>query len=446
MKRAGVIISFFFLGWWIVNAQTYTVKSLPNPAKELRYVIDPDNILSSETADAIHDKINAFVAEKGATIAVAAVNSIGDEVPEEFATKLYDEWGIGAGKTGGGALLLMVKDQRRVVIRTGYGAEGSLTDFTSKKIIEDDILPLFRQGDFDGGITAGVDGIIAALKGDKQAQTSAKKIDWKSLIPYSIAIYLFLALLCWLWLRNNIRNILKNPTYSTNLSRYKSIKQTTTGVISVFVWVIPLGGLIFSIFTGKFVYVLFILPLPITAIPAYIYGKIQARKARYAPIPCSVCHQEMHLLSEKEEDKYLQLSQQFEEQLNAVDYDVFVCDHCKNEAIFAEDKFSKYTHCPKCHTKAFILNDKKTIVAPSYINSGTERLTYKCKFCGYEQDENRKLPRLRRSGAVYGGAVGGGVGGGIFSGRGGFGSGGGGGFSGGFGGGMTGGGGASGGW
>lgn len=444
MKRAGLII-LFFLGLLVVKAQSYTVETLSNPKEEKTYVINPDHILSSEASNAIHAKINAFVAEKGSTIAVVAVNSIGDDVPEEFATKLYDKWGIGVGKTGGGALLLMVKDQRRVVIRTGYGAEGSLTDFKSQEIVNEEILPRFRQGNFDSGITAGVDNIIAAVKGDTQAKAPAKAVDWKSLIPYSIAVYLFLALLCWLWLRNNVQNIFRNQAHSTNLSRYKSIKQATTAVIVIFVWVIPLAGLFFLIFTGKFVYALFVLPLPLTALPSYIYGKIQARKARYAPIPCSVCHQQMHLLSEKEENKHLQLSQQFEEQLNAVNYDVFVCEHCKNEAIFAEDKFSKYTHCPKCHTKAFILNDKKTVVAPSYVNSGTERLTYKCKFCGYEENENRKLPRLHRSSTVYGGAVGGGVGGGIFSGRGGFG-GGGGGFSGGFGGGMTGGGGASGGW
>ena len=150
----------------------------------------------------------------------------------------------------------------------------------------------------------------------------------------------------------------------------------------------------------------------------------------------------MHILSEKQEDAHLKLAQQFEEQLHAVDYDVFVCDSCKNEAIFTLDKPSAYSNCPKCNTKAFILKEKRTVVAPTYISAGTERVTYHCKFCGYEEHHNDNIPRLQRnSGALVGGAVAGGM----FSGRGGFGGGG---FSGGgsFGGGMSGGGGATSGW
>jgi uncharacterized protein len=148
----------------------------------------------------------------------------------------------------------------------------------------------------------------------------------------------------------------------------------------------------------------------------------------------------MHILSEKEEDAHLKLAQQFEEQLHAVDYDVFVCDTCKNEAIFTLDKPSIYSECPKCGTKAFILKDRRTIVAPTYINSGTERITYHCKFCGYEENDNHNLPRLTRTGGAI---IGGAVAGGLFSGGGGFGGGGGGGS---FGGGMSGGGGATSGW
>lgn len=151
------------------------------------------------------------------------------------------------------------------------------------------------------------------------------------------------------------------------------------------------------------------------------------------------------MLSEREEDTRLKVAQQFEEKLNSVDYDVFLCDSCQNEAVFSLDKFNTYTRCPRCNTKAYILDSKRTILMPTYFNSGTQRSTFKCKFCGFEDHNDTKIPRLRRTAAFTGGAVGGGV----FSGRGGFGGGsfGGGGFGGGgFGGGMTGGGGASGGW
>ena len=443
MKRVGLIallIVFFFLG----RAQSYTVESVPQPKKENRYVINPDGILSQAAEDGINAKINSFVAEKKtSTVAVCVVNSIGNDVPDEFANRLYGKWGIGKEKTDVGVLLLMVKDQKKVVIRTGYGAEGALTDYESKEIIENDILPRFRNGDFDGGISAGVDGIISEIKDEKRSEIYQSKTDWKSIIPYAVAVYLLFTLLCWFWVQNGVKNVLQNKHYNTNITRYKAIKQATTAITAMFVWLFPIVGFIAFLLVGKLIYVLFLLPVPLTAIPAYIYGRAQARKARFAPILCNTCQHEMHLLSEKEEDKYLSISQQFEEQLNAVNYDVFVCDNCKNEAIFADDKFSKYALCPKCNTKSYILTEKNTIVAPTYFSSGTEKLTYKCKFCGYEENENNKLPRLTRSTGAF---VGGAAAGNIFSGSGGFSGGDGGGFSGGFGGGMTGGGGASGGW
>ena len=167
---------------------------------------------------------------------------------------------------------------------------------------------------------------------------------------------------------------------------------------------------------------------------------------RRAPIDCNACDGKMHILSEKKEDAHLKLAQQFEEQLHAVDYDVFVCEKCANEAIFTLDKPSAYSDCPKCGTKAFILKEKRTIIAATYISSGTERTTYHCKFCGYEEDDNHNIPRLTSSGSAF---LGGAVAGSLFSGSGGFGGGNGdgGGFGGGsFGGGMSGGGGATSGW
>jgi uncharacterized protein len=149
----------------------------------------------------------------------------------------------------------------------------------------------------------------------------------------------------------------------------------------------------------------------------------------------------MHLLSEKEEDKYLSLPKQLEEKLKSVDYDVFLCDNCKNVAIFPLEKPSGYSICPNCHTKAFKKQRSETIVAPTYLSPGMERTDYRCEHCGYEEHKNTKIPRLHRSAAPI---IAGGIGGGIFSGKGGFGGGG---FGGGsFGGGRSGGGGATSGW
>ena len=86
-------------------------------------------------------------------------------------------------------------------------------------------------------------------------------------------------------------------------------------------------------------------------------------KIRRQPIPCNTCDGTMRILSEKKEDEYLSVSQQFEEQLHAVDYDVFVCKDCGNEAVFTLDKPSVYAECPSCKTKAFTLHKRTVMVA-----------------------------------------------------------------------------------
>ena len=210
--------------------------------------------------------------------------------------------------------------------------------------------------------------------------------------------------------------------------------------------VIPVIGFVGILFFSNPIYLLLLIPVPLTTIPGNIYARFMMMKLRRAPIPCNVCDGTMHILSEKQEDVHLKLAQQFEEKLHAIDYDVFVCDKCANEAIFTLDKPSAYSECPKCKTKAFILKEKRMIVSPTYISSGTERSTYVCKFCGYEENDNHNIPRLNRDGSSL---VAGAVLGGLFSGGGGFGGGGsdGGGDGGGsFGGGMSGGGGATSGW
>lgn len=442
MKKIRIItyLLFFFIS---LQAQVSTLDNLQNPNDAQSYVVNPDGILSPNAVQSINSKLNTLVKDTIATVVVVAVNSIGDEVPSEFANKLYDKWGIGIGKTGNGVLLLIVKDQRKVIIRTGYGSEGALTDYESKNIIDEDITPKFKSGDFDGGTEAGVDAIISEIKGEKNYAYPEAKFDWSVFWSYFIAFCILALLLGFLFLQSNIKKILENKRIQTNIARYKAIKQTNVGFVTIYSIVIPLIGLFSSGYFKNEGLTIGSLLFPFLGIPLYAYGSRQAKKAKTAPIKCSVCQHEMHILSEQEEDKYLTLSQQFEEKLHAVNYDVYVCDNCKNEAIFTDDKFSKYTHCPKCNTKAYILESKKTTLAPTYLNSGVEKLTYKCQFCGYEENQNNKLPRLRRdSGAFIGGAIGGS----IFSGGGGFSGGSGGGFSGGFGGGMTGGGGASGGW
>ncbi|MGB4413302.1 MAG: TPM domain-containing protein [Paludibacter sp.] len=443
MKKL-LFLFFISVSSFLYGAE-YTVETIPNPKTQdaNAYVSNPDGILKQETVSRINVLLDSLEAQNGSEVAVVAVNSIGYEDIKSFATTLFKTWGIGKSRNNNGLLVLFVLDQRKVTFETGYGLEGVLPDAISKRIQTQSMIPEFKNGNYDAGILAGVERIVSTVKNEPFETKAETPIAWNEILPLAAGVYLILIILSLVWVSNIVRKIRKDARFPNNLARYKAIKSEKTGVVVLISVLIPVIAFVAILLLKLPLYLLVLLVVvPFTTIPANIYGKIMMRKIRREPIQCNECEGKMHILSEKQEDAHLKLAQQFEEQLQAIDYDVFVCDNCKNEAIFTLDKPSAYSECPKCGTKAFILKDKRTVVAPTYISAGTERTTYHCKFCGYEEHHNNNIPRLQRNSGAF---VGGAVAGSLFSGRGGFGGGGG--FSGGsFGGGMSGGGGSTSGW
>jgi uncharacterized protein len=129
-------------------------------------VTDKAEILKPETETQLNQTIDQLEAKNGAEMAVVTVQETAPAAsPKEFATKLFNYWGIGKkGKDNGVLFLISVKD-RRVEIETGYGVEGILPDAKVGNIIETQITPRFKQRDFDGGTVAGTRALVAILEG-----------------------------------------------------------------------------------------------------------------------------------------------------------------------------------------------------------------------------------------------------------------------------------------
>ncbi len=89
------------------------------------------------------------------------------EAIEQFSLRVAEAWKIGRKKIDDGALLVIAKNDRHLRIEVGYGLEGALTDATTKRIIDEDITPKFKSGDFAGGISAGVDRMIRVIDGEQ---------------------------------------------------------------------------------------------------------------------------------------------------------------------------------------------------------------------------------------------------------------------------------------
>ena len=137
------------------------------PVPELRSrVTDLTSTLDASQRQMLEAKLEAFELEKGSQLAVLLVSSTQPETIEQYSIRVVDAWKLGRARQDDGVLVLVAKDDRSLRIEVGHGLEGAIPDAISKRIIEEVMLPQFRDGDFYGGIDAGVDRILDLIRGE----------------------------------------------------------------------------------------------------------------------------------------------------------------------------------------------------------------------------------------------------------------------------------------
>ncbi len=173
-------------------------------------VNDYAGMLSQGTVASLETRLADFERSDSTQIVVLTVPSLQGEVLEEFSMRVAESWKIGQAKQDNGVILLIAKEERRIRIEVGYGLEGSLTDLLAGRIIDGIITPAFKAGDFDRGVTEGVDAIMEAVRGEYRAVTSriAEKEGsdpGKTMTPFFFA-------LIFIWIIGKIRRILGGIT------------------------------------------------------------------------------------------------------------------------------------------------------------------------------------------------------------------------------------------
>ncbi|MEZ5487034.1 MAG: TPM domain-containing protein [Steroidobacteraceae bacterium] len=137
----------------------------PVPPLEAR-VTDLTGTLTAAQQAQLEIRLAEFESRKGAQVAVLIVPTVRPEAIEQYSIRVVDSWKLGREQPDDGALLLVAKDDRELRIEVGRGLEGALTDLVSRRIIDETILPLFRVGDFAGGIAAGVEQMTRVIDGE----------------------------------------------------------------------------------------------------------------------------------------------------------------------------------------------------------------------------------------------------------------------------------------
>jgi uncharacterized protein len=128
-------------------------------------VVDNAGVLSASTQSELTDMLAAHERATGQQVVVVTLDSLQGYTIEDYGYQLGRYWGIGQKGENTGALLIVVPKEHKVRIEVGYGLEGTLTDAASRTIIESDILPSFRSGDFSTGVVNGTEAILHVLGG-----------------------------------------------------------------------------------------------------------------------------------------------------------------------------------------------------------------------------------------------------------------------------------------
>ncbi len=161
MKIKNIVISLILLLLYATPVAAYYELGTPEG-----YVNDYTNTLTQEQASALESKIAAFEQDSTNEIGVVIVDSLQGDYIEHFAVKLFEEWGIGKERKDNGVLILVAMKERQMRIEVGYGLEGSLTDVEANWIVQNVMVPNFKENKYYEGIDQSVDKIIEITKGD----------------------------------------------------------------------------------------------------------------------------------------------------------------------------------------------------------------------------------------------------------------------------------------
>jgi uncharacterized protein len=162
-------------------------------------VVDEAGLLSPATRERLTERLAEHERATGEQVVVVTLPSLQSYPIEDFGYRLGRHWGIGEKGKNTGALLIVAPRERAVRIEVGYGLEERLTDASSRAIIEQDILPEFRRGNFEAGILAGTTAMLAVLGGAARAPPAKHPAqeqspqDILSAIIVMLVIFFFLA-------------------------------------------------------------------------------------------------------------------------------------------------------------------------------------------------------------------------------------------------------------
>lgn len=188
MKNALLLLLVIFC---VSTLHAQQINQRPNPPMAVN---DYAHMLEPFQRDALEQKLRAYNDSTSSAIVIITIPNLQRYDIAQVALKYLRDWGIGVSGKNNGVLILVSKEERRARIETGYGMEGVLPDITAKRIIDNEMIPYFREDDYYRGFDRAVDAIMKAAAGEYQAEPPQESggRGWFGLLIILIIIFIII--------------------------------------------------------------------------------------------------------------------------------------------------------------------------------------------------------------------------------------------------------------
>jgi uncharacterized protein len=195
-KMKAVFLSHLKLYFWTflflaIQLPVLELKAEDFPPQSKNIVTDYTNTLSSGEREALEQKLTAFNDSTSSQVAIVIMGSVGNYDIADYSVQLYNRWGIGQKEKNNGVLILVAKDDRKVWITTGYGMEGVFPDALAKRVVNNHLLPNFKEGNYYEGLDEAVNAIMSIVKGEYTGDKTNNKKEKVPVFGILLALFIF---------------------------------------------------------------------------------------------------------------------------------------------------------------------------------------------------------------------------------------------------------------
>jgi len=411
--------ALLLLGLATAATAAIDVQKITNPrTSNGGWVEDAGKVLGPEYSALINALSETLKTKTTAEFAVVTVDDLGGLAIEDFAARLFKQFGIGVAGKENGILLLFSRDDRKVRLEVGYGLEGTIPDAAASRLLDEQALPFFREGQYGHGLYAAAKAVADRIGAEAGVQLGlVDPLVWPAPLPLpttsvetppspipaaapkpdprpaalisGLAVLLF-ALLGSLFVAGRVSR------KKAKMAKEKALGGGSAAVIALLWTGSVIGFILLAIVTKSLLPALIsfgLVPVAVT------FGQVLAMKSLRQKIasyqaPCGSCGKPMRLLDEQADDAFLSAEEIAEESAGGMNYEVWHCEACGESERFAI-KLGKAAACPQCKRRTLVTTTT-TLIAATTAAGGKIRVDADCKnpACDYHKVHERNTARL----------------------------------------------------